>query len=133
MCTRLEPILLRINITDENGTTYGEELEIKDGEDPADMLYHHTKDTNITHEIKHKFLIQNICTALPPGTCKRDRALLFSAPIGMNGKSYPKFELYDLPIRNQQILYGIIANTMVLKVFTVKCWFEFAKSKMLKS
>ena len=64
---RLEPALLRINITDENGTSYGEELEIKDGEEPADRLYH-TKGTNITHEIKHEFLMQNICTALPPGT-----------------------------------------------------------------
>jgi hypothetical protein len=96
-CTRLEPVILRVNITDENGTTYGEELALKDGDEPADVVYHHTKDTNITHEIKHEFLMQNICTALPPGSCRRDRALLFSAPLAMDGKTYPKLEIYDMP------------------------------------
>ena len=96
------------------------ELEIKDGEDPADMLYHHTKDTNITHEIKHKFLIQNIyCVAT--GYLQAGSRIAFSAPVAMNGNSYPTFELYDLPDQEPTDMYGIIANTMVLKVFTVKC------------
>ena len=41
--------------------------------------------------------MQNICTALPPGSCRRDRALLFSAPLAMDGKTYPKLEIYDMP------------------------------------
>jgi hypothetical protein len=92
-CTRLNPIILETAVVDENGTWYAN-VTFFDGEEPADKIYSETKDTNITHEIKHEFLLQNVCSVIP---CRRDRAILFQNPVVANGKKYPDLIIFDAP------------------------------------
>ena len=114
-CNRVDPVVLQINVTDENGTMYGDgALQLLESDEPADKLYEFTKETNITHAIKRTFLMETLCTLV---RCTRDAAILFHKPIVVQGRTLPDITIYDLPDQEPtDVLYNYCIEHNVLGI-----------------